>query len=103
MTISYPMLAIRQENGLYQIRLPDFPEPAISFPEFFDLSGAMDYAKVYVASVLRELQKAGEPFPRPSSIHELDFGEEHPVAVYIVIFPEDLKEDNFWKETTSQS
>jgi hypothetical protein len=103
MTISYPILAVRQENGLYQIRFPDFPEPDMPMPEFFDLSGAMDYAKVYISTMLRGLQKTGEPFPRPSSIQELDFGEDHPVAVYILIFPEDLKEDTYWKETISQS
>ena len=103
MTISYPILATRQENGLYQLSFPDFPKPSTPVPEFFDLSGAMDYAKVYIAAVLRGLQEAGEPFPRPSSIHELDFGEDHPVAVYILIFPENLKEDTYWKETISQS
>lgn len=91
--ISYPMLATRQENGLYKIKIPDLPSPSIPIPEFFDLSGAMDFAKEYIATELRGFQKQCKPFPRQSSISELDFGEEHPVAVYILIYPDDIKED----------
>lgn len=93
MIISYPICCYKQESGLYQIRFPDFPEPTTPVPEFFDLVGAMDFAKTYIASELRAMQRSGIPFPRPSTIMELDFGEEHPVAVYVLIFPENLKED----------
>ena len=95
MLLHYPIMACCQEDGYYSVEFPDFPDlnnPAVSCRYLLDV---MEYATGQISSELFKLQKDGNFFPKPSKIADLDFGDRHPVAFYIPIETNELKEESY--------
>lgn len=94
MLLHYPVMACCREDGYYSVEFPDFPDlndPEASYRYLIDI---MEYATERISSELTSLQKDGNFFPKASKIADLDFGERHPVAFYIPIETNELKEES---------